>query len=116
MDKVELLTLEHAWLATPAMLLITPSFPVPWNDQGYGWGNRTEKVIVAPPDGRALEATAQINMTHLSIRDAGIPAKDRWRVKLWLTDRTAEEVPVGSKMLVSPELRNALLGMPSPSR
>lgn len=109
MDKVELLTVEHAWLAVPEVLLISPSFPVPWDDNGHGWQDRTETVAVVTPDGGQLEATAQINMTHLSIRDPEVPWQARWRVRLWLTDRTEEEVPVGSRILVSPDVREALL-------
>ncbi len=109
MDKVELLTVEHAWLAVPGMLLISPCFPVPWDDNGHGWQDRTEKVTVVTPDGPELESTAQINMTHLSIRDPEIPPQACWRVRLRLTDRTADEVPIGSKVFVSTDVRDALL-------
>jgi 4-hydroxy-3-methylbut-2-en-1-yl diphosphate synthase IspG/GcpE len=34
----------------------------------------------------------------------------RWPIRVWLTDRTEEEVPVGSKILVDPAVRAAILG------
>ncbi|MDR3404341.1 MAG: hypothetical protein P4L99_17715 [Chthoniobacter sp.] len=108
MERVELLIVEHTYQIRPGMLLISPALPVPWDNKGHGWRNRTEQVGVVRPDGRELEATAQINMTHLNIRDPNVPAQARWVVTMWLTDRTSEDVPVGSKMLVSPEVRNAL--------
>jgi hypothetical protein len=48
-------------------------------------------------------------MTHLNIRDPDVPIEERWRVTMWLTDRSAEDVPVGSKILVSREVRDAIL-------
>ncbi|EDY21141.1 hypothetical protein CfE428DRAFT_1434 [Chthoniobacter flavus Ellin428] len=48
-------------------------------------------------------------MTHLNIRDPEVPAEERWRIALWLTDRTDDEVPAGSQILVAPEVREAIL-------
>jgi len=120
MDKVELLTVEHTfWLRRDRiqMLILSPDFPVPNGWRERGWNARTEAVTVLPPDGTELAATAQINMTHLNIPDPDFTGS-RWRITVWLTDRTKQEVPVGSKILVSPEVRNAVLGTPeqAPSR
>jgi hypothetical protein len=114
MERVRLLTVEHTfWLSRDSiqMLILSPDFPVPngWRDRG--WNARTEAVTVLRPDGTELAATAQINMTHLNIPDPDFPGS-RWRITVWLTDRTKEEVPVGSKILVSPEVRTALRDAP----
>jgi len=111
MERVELLTVERTfWLSRNSvqMLILSPDFSVPpgWKDRG--WNQRTETVAVLRPDGKELEATAQINMTHLNIPDPRFTGS-RWRITVWLTDRTEEEIPVGSKVLVSPEVRNAIL-------
>ena len=108
MERVELLTVEHTYQIRPDMLLISPAMPVPWDSKGHGWRDRTEQVGVVRPDGRELEATAQINMTYLNIPDPSVPPEARWIVRMWLTDRTSEDVPVGSRVLVSQEVRDAL--------
>ncbi|MBN9693439.1 MAG: hypothetical protein J0M24_24605 [Verrucomicrobia bacterium] len=66
-------------------------------------------MIVVRPDKPELEATAKISMTHLNIPDPNVSIDERWRITVWLTDRTADEVPVGSKVFVSPEVRDAIL-------
>ena len=112
MTLVPILTVEDTfWIVRPGvqMLVLHPAFPVPPGWNARGWNQRTEKVIVLRPDQSELEATAQISMTHLNIRDPQVPVEDRWRLTVWLTDCTAEEVPAGSKILVSPEVRDSIL-------
>jgi hypothetical protein len=48
-------------------------------------------------------------MTHLNIPDPSVSIDKRWRLTVWLTDRTKEDVPVGSRILVSQEVRDAML-------
>jgi hypothetical protein len=111
MERVELLTVERtSWLKQSGvqMLIILPEFPTPRGWKERGWIRRTETVLVERPDGSQVEASAQINMTHRSIRGPA-PIEERWRVTMWLTDRTAEEVPDGSRILVSREVRDAIL-------
>jgi len=80
--------------------------PRDWEKKG--WSERREAVVVVRPDGAEIGATAQINMKHLSIRGP-VKLRDCWRITVWLTDRTEDDVPVGSKILVSQEIRDALL-------
>jgi len=110
-DRAELLTVEHTfWINKPgiSMLVLSPSFPMPRDWEKKGWSERREAVVVVRPDGAEIGATAQINMTHLSIRGPVNP-RDCWRITVWLTDRTEDDVPVGSKILISQEIRDALL-------
>jgi|ERR1043165_5653757 hypothetical protein len=112
MERVELLTVEDAfWLGRKgvAMLILHPDFSVPPGWEQRGWSQRTEPVVVVKPDGQKIEATAQINMTHLNIPDPGVSIDRRWRLTVWLTDRTKEDVPVGSRILVSQEIRDTIL-------
>jgi len=112
MERVALLTVEStSWLNrnTVRMLIIRPAFAVPKGWKERGWTQRTEMVSVVTPDGREIEATAQINMTHLSFRGSLVPAGAGWRITIWLIDRTPEEPPNGSKILVSQEVRDAIL-------
>jgi len=113
MHLVELLTVEDTFdFVRPGaqMLVLSPTFMMPdsWNLRG--WNNRREQVSVARPDGTIISATAQINVTHLNIRDPEAPLKARWPITVWLTDRTKDEVPIGSKIMVNPEVRAAILG------
>lgn len=112
MKRVELLTVTDTfWLAKNGvqMLMLLPDFSVPKGWKQQGWNARSEPVVVLKPDGDEVEATAQINMTHLNIPEPSAPIDSRWRIIVWLTDRKKEEVPIGSKILVSEEVRDTLL-------
>jgi hypothetical protein len=113
MKQLELLTVEHTFfISRPGvqMLVFAPRFRMPkiWSERG--WAQRQEQVTVVRPDGSSLAATAQINVTHLNIRDPNVPIEARWPITVWLTDRPEDEVPVGSKNMVDPEVRVAILG------
>jgi hypothetical protein len=111
MERVGLLTVERtSWLKRPEvqMLIILPDFPTPRGWKERGWIRRTETVLVVRPDGSQVEASAEINMTHRNMRGPA-PIEERWRITMWLTDRTTKEVPDGSKILVSREIRDAIL-------
>jgi len=119
MEHCELLIVEHTfYLERPGvqMLVLSPTFTMPKNWSERGWSERKEPVTVQRPDGSTLPATAQINVTHLNIRGADVPLEARWPITVWLTDRTEEEVPIGSKILVDPEVRAAILGEELPTR
>jgi len=110
MERVELLTVERTWELRPKaqMLIVYPRIRAPQDWDKRGWGERTEKVIVIRPDGSEIEATAQLNTTATSSREI-VPIEERMWVTMWLTGRTAGDVPDGSRILVSREVRDALL-------
>jgi hypothetical protein len=66
-------------------------------------------VSVVRPDGAEFEATAQLNLAHVNIRDPKTPMDSRWRVVVAMPDRKKDELPLGSRILASAELRDALL-------
>lgn len=90
------------------MLIIYPRFHPPQDWDKRGWDKRTEPVVVIRPDGSKIEATAQINTTMASSREV-VPIEELMWITLWLTDRTSEEVPDGSRILVSHKVRDAIL-------
>ena len=110
MERVELLTVEGTLELRPKaqMLIIYPRLRAPKDWDKRGWGERTEPVVVIRPDGSEIEATAQFKTTVASCR-AFVPIEERMFVTMWLTDRTAEEVPDGSRILVLREVRDAIL-------
>ena len=104
MSRIELLTVEDSFEISGPGVVVTPDFSVP-----DSWKNRTENVTIVKPDGVRYEATAQFSMSHIRISDAKVSSDRRWRVVLLLPDRTKDDVPVGSRILVSPEVRAAIL-------
>jgi hypothetical protein len=113
MRRRELLTVEHTfYIGRPGvqMLVLSPTFLMPDDWRERGWSEREEQVEILRPDGTVLPATAQINVTHLNIRDPEVPLKARWPITVWLTDRTEDEVPVGSKILADPAVCALIFG------
>lgn len=108
---VEMLTVEHTFLLERPgvhMLVLSPNFSVPAGWSERGWSERSLSVQVRRPDDTTIDGHAQINMTHLNIRGCS-DIDRRWRLTIWLTDKTEAEVPVGSTILVSPDVRAAIL-------
>jgi hypothetical protein len=104
MQRVELLTVQERFQISWGLTLL-PDFPIP----GGRWKNREERVLVVPPDGDEFEAPAQLNMVHFNIRDPEASADQRWRVVVSLLSVEKERVPIGSKVFVSPEVKDAVL-------
>ena len=103
-DRLELLTIEDRIQIGSRGVYLIPDFSVPkalWKD----W---TEKVTIISPGGVAFEATADFGLSHFNIPDPKVPLDARWRVVVVITDRKKEEMPVGSKVLASPEVIRAL--------
>jgi len=111
MSRVELTMVEDAFCLrsnntdTAPILVIHPDFSVPPS----GWRSRTESVTILKPNGEEFETIAELNLSHFNIRDSNSPLDRRWRVTVSLPNRTGEDVPIGSKILVSPEIRDAIL-------
>ncbi len=105
MERVELLTVEECFQLSHVGLVVVPDFSVPCGR----WKNFSETVVVIRPDGREFEANAQFNMSHFNIPDPDVSVDKRWRVLVSLPDGKKNEVPIGSKILVSRETRNAVL-------
>ena len=105
MERVELLTVKDSFQLSGIGLTFMPDFSVPRN-----WQNVVERIVIETPDGRQFEAVAQFNMTHFNIKDPEASVDRRWRVLVTLPNTPKDQVPLGSRLLVSPEIRNALLG------
>ena len=104
MSRVELLTVEDCFLIEGRGVIVIPDFSVP-----KGWKNRTETVAVAMPNGQQYEAAAQFSMSHFKLLDPTAPTDKRWRVVVLLMNRNKEELPIGSKILVSQAVKDAIL-------
>lgn len=104
MSTIELLRVEDRFAIQGRGIVLIPDFPVPDH-----WQNRTEPIVVVMPDGRRFNADAQFNLTHFNLSDRDASLDQRYRVVASIPDRTKEEIPVGSVILASRELRGALL-------
>jgi hypothetical protein len=111
MSLVELTVEDTFWFECNGLvrLILHPNFSVPLDWEQNAWSQRTEPVVVAKPNGQQIEAPLRSTWEHFRISDPSVSIDKRWRLTLWLTDRTKEEIPVGSRILVSPEDRNAIL-------
>lgn len=103
MSSVELLTIEDCFLIEGRGVVVIPDFSVP-----DGWKDRTDTVVVTKPDGQRYDATARFSMSHLRMLDPKAPIDKRWRVVVLLLNGKKDELPVGSKILVSQEVRDAI--------
>lgn len=113
MDRVTLITVEKTSCLRSerhperCVLIVDPGLSIP----PAGWEERTETATVLRPDGGEFEAIAQISVSHRNLktehRDLSID--QRWRVTISFPGLTSKEVPNGSKILVSHEIRDALL-------
>jgi hypothetical protein len=103
MSEVELFAVDDCF-EIGSELVLHPNLSVP----NGRWKARTDKVTVVRPDGKQFETTARFNLSHFNISDPSVSIDRRWRVVLSLPGRTKNELPVGSKVLVSQEMRDAL--------
>jgi len=103
MSRIELLITEDCFLIEGRGVVVIPDFPVP-----HGWKDRTEAVVVTKPDGQQHEATAQFSMSHFRLLDPKAPIEKRWRIVVLLLGWKKEDLPVGCKILVSQEVRDAI--------
>ncbi len=104
MNAVELLTVEDSFQISGRGVVVVPDFSVP-----DGWKNRTATVVVEKPDGQQYDATAQFSISHFNIADPKVSIDMRWRVTVLLQDWNEEDLPAGSRIIVSREIRDAIL-------
>ena len=105
MGRIELLTVEERYYIQERGLILVPDFPVP-ND----WQNFEDVSLIVRPDGEQFEAVAQFNMAHFNIRNPQVTIEQRWRIVVMLLSTDQDQVPIGSKLLVRPEVRDTING------
>lgn len=105
MSQIELLTVEERFQVESLGLVVIPDFAVP----SGRWRNFSEPVVVVRPDGNHFEVTAHFIISHFNIATTKASFDDSWRIVVWLPDGKKEEVPIGSKILVSHEAREAVI-------
>lgn len=104
MSRVELLTVEDCFAIKGRGVVVIPDFRVP-----EGWKDCTDTITVTKPDGQQYEVMAQFSMAHFNLIDPNASIDKRWRVVVLLLNGKKEDLPVGSKILVSQEIKEAVL-------
>jgi hypothetical protein len=100
-----LLTVEERFQLSGIGLTLLPDFAVPSGK----WRNLQVSARVIIPSGEELPTVAQLNMTHFNIPNPKASLDKRWRILVTLPELTKEQVPLGSKLYVSSEVREAVL-------
>ena len=109
MSSVELLTVEDCFEIGDLGVVLRPNFSVP----NGRWAARADTVTVARPDGQSFQTRAELTLSHFNISDPNVSIDQRWRVIVSLPGRTKNDVPAGTKILVSENLRDALFAKQS---
>jgi hypothetical protein len=108
MDHVEWFAVEDTFQLKGIGLVVTPHFSIP-----KGWKAttpwRTEPAIIVRPDGSRLETNMKLLVEHFNMIDPEATMDRVWRIVPTFPDAVKEDVPIGSQVLVSPELKKALL-------
>jgi hypothetical protein len=111
MERIELITVQRTSCLHSdtnrkrSVLIVEPRLSVPPS----GWKARAEPVTIVRPDGREFETTAQISLSHFNISDPAASIDQRWKVTVFFYGLTHDDVPDGSKILVSHETKDSLL-------
>jgi hypothetical protein len=104
MNYVELMTVLDCHEIGGGIVLL-PNFSVP----NGKWKSRIEKVIIVKTDGQKIDAVGRFNLSHFNYADPSVSLDKRWRVTVSFPEKTKDFVPVGSKIYVPQEFKEALI-------
>jgi hypothetical protein len=105
MGLTELLTVQERFQHNGIGLTLVPDFPLPPGR----WKDFSGEIVVIHPDGREFTAEGHFNMWHFEFRDPKVSLDKRWRIVLTLSEVLKDDVPLGSKIMVSKEIADAVL-------
>lgn len=111
-ELVELLTFTSA-IYRDGLVMLFPEFPVPQRDEFKDWWRRRGPAVVVRPDGHKTRAVVEFQVGLLQIK--GIRDLKNFRPEdgtcliAMLPDVTSVEAPIGSQLLVLPELWHVIL-------
>lgn len=104
MNLVELLTVEDRFQLIHKGLIVVPCLPVPKGD----WSNFEASGSLLKPDGPDETVLLRFTVSHFNIADPRIPVEQCWQVAVSLPELQKDDVPVGSRLLVSEDVRDRL--------
>jgi hypothetical protein len=86
-------------------LTLVPDFPVPHYDK---WNNFNTQVLVITPNGEQKEFQANFQRWHFNFRGPGVDISRCWRIVVSLPNASKEDVPVGSGIWVTHDIKQSL--------
>jgi hypothetical protein len=96
---------EECFALTRIGLTLIPDFPVPQHEK---WKNFDTQVLIITPNGEQKEFQANFQRWHFNFGEPGVDISRRWRIVVSLPSASKEDAPVGSRVLVTPDIKQAL--------
>ena len=104
-DHVELMQVQERFALKRDGLTLVPDFPVLHHDK---WNNFNTQVLVITPNGEQKEFQAKFQRWHFNFRGPGVDISRCWRIVVSLPNASKEDVPVGSGIWVTHDIKQAL--------
>ncbi|MEM9567826.1 MAG: hypothetical protein AAF974_05915 [Cyanobacteria bacterium P01_E01_bin.34] len=104
MNLVELLTVEDRFQLSHLGLTVVPHLPRPKKP----WPSFEATGSLLKPDGSDETLLLRFTVSHFNTADPQIPVEQCWQVAVSLPELQKDDVPVGSHLLVSEDVRNRL--------
>ena len=104
-DRVELMQVEECFALEHIGLALTPDFPVSRHEK---WNDFDTQVLVITPNGEQKEFQANFQMWHFNFRGPGVDISRCWRIVVSLPNASIEDAPVGSRVWVTHDIKQAL--------
>jgi hypothetical protein len=106
MSLVKLLTVAGSFQLKGRGVVVIPNLPPP----AAGWKASSHTVVIVTPGGGSREVEARLEVWHFNIPDAAVAAQHGEGLVLSFPALTKNEVPIGSRIMVPPELRDVICG------
>lgn len=106
MERAELLVVSDSFQISGRGLVVVPDFPSTASE----WRGGSEEAVVERPDGSLLVTRLDLHIAHFNIPDPTVPLEGRWRIVPTFPTLRRENVPVGSRVLVSASVAEAIKG------
>ncbi len=106
MDQAELLVVSQSFQISGQGLVVVPDF----SSTGSDWHGGGEMATIQRPDGSSLVSRLNLYIAHFNIPDPSAPLENRWRIVPTFPDLQTDDVPIGSRVLVSKTVVEAIKG------
>jgi hypothetical protein len=104
MDQAELLVVSDSFQVSGQGLVVVPDFASTASE----WRGGSENATIERPDGSSLVSRLNLYIAHFNIPDPAVPLENRWRIVPTFPDLGKDDVPVGSRVLVSKAVADAI--------
>ncbi|MEG3149544.1 hypothetical protein U1769_06555 [Sphingomonas sp. ZT3P38] len=104
MDRAELLVVSDSFQISGQGLVVVPDF----TSIASEWRGGSEMATIQRPDGSSLVSRLNLYTAHFNIPDPTAPLENRWRIVPTFPDLQTGDVPIGSRVLVSKAVVEAI--------